>query len=162
MKMVLVGGDDSWMVTDVLKENNVPVILGRTHSLPPREDSDVDQPYKLPNLLNKAGVTYAISVEGSWQDRNISFNAGTSVAYGVSKEDALMSITSSPAKILGIDATVGTLETGKDATLFISTGDALDMRSNNVEHAFIRGKEINLDDVQKQLNVKYKSKYGLK
>jgi len=101
-------------------------------------------------------------MDGSWQNRNLPFMAGTSAGYGLSKEEALMSITSAPAKILGIDNTVGTLENGKDATLFISTGDALDMRTNNVENAFIGGREINLDNVQKQLNAKYKEKYGLK
>jgi imidazolonepropionase-like amidohydrolase len=162
VKMILVGGDDSWRVADMLKENNVPVILGRTHSLPSREDDDIDLPYKLPYLLKQAGVTYALSVDGSWNVRNLPFMTGTSVEYGVSKEDALASITSSPAKILGIDATVGTLEVGKDATFFISTGDALDVKTNNVEMAFIRGKEINLDNVQKQLYSKYKTKYDLK
>ncbi len=162
IKMVLVGGDDSWRVSDMLKENNVAVILGRIHSLPPREDDDVDLPYKLPYLLKQAGVEYAISIDGSWPIRNLGFMCGTTAGYGLSKEEALMSITSAPAKILGINQTVGTLEAGKDATLFISTGDALDMKSQNVEAAFIRGKEINLDNVQKQLNVKYKEKYGLK
>ncbi|MCX6290303.1 MAG: amidohydrolase family protein [Bacteroidetes bacterium] len=162
IKMVLVGGDDAWMVTGLLKENDVPVVLGRIHSLPPREDDDVDLPYKLPYLLKQAGVSYAISIEGSWNIRNLGFMCGTTAAYGLSKEDALMSITSAPAKILGIDSTVGTLEAGKDATFFISTGDALDMKTQNVTSAFIRGKEINLDNVQKQLYVKYKSKYGMK
>ncbi len=162
VRMVLVGGDDSWRVADMLKENNISVILGKTHSLPSREDDDVDLPYKLPNLLKQAGVSYAMSVEGSWGVRNLPFMVGTSVEYGVSKEDALASITSVPAKILGIDGTTGTLEVGKDATFFISTGDALDVKTNNVEMAFIRGKEINLDNVQKQLYSKYKTKYDLK
>ncbi len=162
IKMVLVDGQDSWRVTELLKENNVPVILGRIHSLPPREDDDVDLPYKLPYILKQAGVDYALSIGGSWQTRNLAFQAGTSAGYGLTKEEALMSITSAPAKILGIDNTTGTLETGKDATLFISTGDALDMRTNNVEAAFINGREINLDNVQKQLYAKYKEKYGLK
>jgi imidazolonepropionase-like amidohydrolase len=162
LKMVLVGGDDAWRVSDMLKENNIPVILGKSHSLPSREDDDVDLPYKLPYLLKQAGVMYSMSVDGSWGVRNLPFMAGTSVEYGVSKEEALTSITSAPAKILGIDATVGTLEVGKDATFFISTGDALDVKTNNVEMAFIRGKEINLDNVQKQLNEKYKTKYNLK
>jgi imidazolonepropionase-like amidohydrolase len=162
VKMVLVGGDDSWRVADMLKENNIPVILGRTHTLPSREDDDVDLPYKLPYLLKQSGVTYAMSVDGSWQVRNLPFMVGTSIEYGVSKEDALASITSVPAKILGIDATAGTLEVGKDATFFISTGDALDVKTNNVEMAFIHGKEINLDNVQKQLYSKYKTKYDLK
>jgi imidazolonepropionase-like amidohydrolase len=162
LKMVLVDGTDSWRVADMLKENNIPVILGRVHTLPSREDDDIDLPYKIPYLLKQAGVTYAMSVDGSWGVRNLPFMAGTSVEYGVSKEDALASITSVPAKILGLDATVGTLEVGKDATFFISTGDALDVKTNNVEAAFIRGKEINLDNVQKQLYSKYKTKYGLK
>ena len=88
--------------------------------------------------------------------------AGTSAGYGLTKEEALQSITLSPAKILGIDQTAGTLENGKDATLFISSGDVLDMRTNNVESAFISGREINLDNVQKQLYQKYRQKYGLK
>lgn len=162
VKMVLVDGQDAWRVSSLLIENNIPVILGRVHSLPPREDDDVDLPYKLPYMLKQAGITYALSIDGSWQNRNLAFMAGTSAGYGLSKEEALMSITSAPARILGIDNTVGTLETGKDATLFISSGDALDMRTNNVENAFIGGREINLDNVQKQLNAKYKEKYGLK
>ncbi|MFI5217850.1 MAG: amidohydrolase family protein [Bacteroidia bacterium] len=162
IKMVLVGGDDSWHATDLLKENNVPVIVGRTHSLPPRQDEDVDLPYKLPFLLQKAGVTFCNSNEGFWQVRNLSFNAGTDVPYGLTKEEALTAITLSPAKILGIDSNVGSLEDGKDATIIVSSGDALDMRTNNIEMAFIRGKQIDLDNVQKQLYRKYVEKYGLK
>jgi imidazolonepropionase-like amidohydrolase len=162
VKMVLVDGQDAWRVSELLKENNIPVILGRLHSLPPREDDDVDLPYKLPYLLKNAGVDVALSIGGSWQTRNLAFMAGTAAGYGLTKEEALQCITLAPAKILGIDQTAGTLETGKDATLFISTGDALDMRTNNVESAFINGREINLDNVQKQLNEKYRKKYGLK
>ena len=161
IKMVLVDGADSYRVTDLLKENNIPVILGRIHSLPPREDDDVDLPYKLPFLLKQAGVTFAISVESSWQGRNVMFNAGTASAYGLTKEEALACITSSPAGILGIEDRAGTLEVGKDATLFISEGDALDMRTNKVTKAFIRGKDINLDNIQSQLYRKYMAKYGL-
>ena len=162
VKMVLVGGGDSWRVSDLLKSNKIPVVLGNTHSLPPREDDDVDLPYKLPFLLNKAGIVYTETIDGSWQSRNVMFNAGTSVAYGVSKEDAVRSLTQYPAMILGIEDRCGTLEVGKDATLFISAGDALDMRGNSVTQAFIRGKEIVLDDVQKQLYRKYEAKYGIK
>ena len=161
IRMVLVGGADSYRVTELLKANNVSVILGRTHSLPPREDDDLDISYKLPFLLKQAGVLFALSVEGSWQNRNLMFNAGSAVGYGLTKEEALATITSSPAKILGIDKRVGTLEVGKDATLFISEGDALDMRTNNVTKAFIRGKDIELDNIQMQLYRKYMTKYGI-
>ena len=161
VKMVLVGGMDSWRVTDLLKENNIPVVIVRTHLLPPREDEDVDLPYKLPSLLTKAGITVCITDGGSWPQRNIPFQSGTAAAHGLTREEALTCITLNPAKVLGIDSTTGTIESGKDATLFISTGDALDMKTNNVEMAFIKGKEIALDDVQKQLYHKYLKKYGL-
>ena len=162
VQLVLVGGADAWEVAPLLKENNVAVVLGRTHSLPSRDDEDVDLPYKLPYLLQQAGVSYCISVDGFWQVRNLMFMAGTPVAYGLSREQALMSITSSPARILGIDQTAGTIEQGKDATLIISAGDALDMKTNSIEMAFIRGKQIDLDNVQTRLNKKYREKYGLK
>jgi len=116
-------------------------------------------PYRLPSILKNAGILFAISVEGSWQARNLMFNAGTTISYGLTEEEAVMSITSSAAKILGISGSVGSIEEGKDATLFISEGNALDMRTNNVTRAFIRGKDINLDNVQKQLYRKYEEKY---
>lgn len=163
--VVLIGGYDSWMVTDMLKENNVSVMLMRTHSLPVNPDDDVDLPYKLPFLLQQAGVTYCLQNAGDMEamnTRNLPFLAGTTVAYGLTKEQALASITSNTAKILGIDDKVGTLEINKEATLFISTGDALDMRTNNVEMAFINGRQLSLDNFQKDLYEKYKSKFDNK
>lgn len=162
IRLVIVGGGDAYRITDLLKSKNVAIVLGRTHSLPPREDDDVDLQYKLPAILSKAGINYTISMDGSWQGRNLAFNAGTSAAYGLTKEEALMSITLNAAKILDISTTTGSLETGKDATLIISSGDVLDMKSNHVESAFINGREISVDNFQKQLNQTYKTKYGIK
>jgi len=162
IKMVLVGGADSWQVTPLLKAGKIPVVVGRTHSLPSREDEDTDLPYKLPFLLQQAGVEFCISLDGFWQVRNLAFVAGTPVAYGLTREQALASVSSAPASILGIGNRVGTLEQGKDATIIVSTGDLLDMKTSNVIMAFISGRQIILDDVQKQLNKKYRDKYGLK
>lgn len=161
IKMVLVDGNDSWMVTDLLKENNIPVVIGRTHSLPSRQDEDVYLPYKLPKLLKDAGVKFCFSNDGFWQVRNLPFNAGTGSAYGLTKEEAIEAATKSAAEIAGIEKTLGTLEEGKDATFIISSGDVLDMKSSNIETAFIRGKNLDLDDIQKQLYRKYSAKYGL-
>ena len=163
-KIVLVGGKDSWMIADLLKENNVAVIVSRLHDLPDKPEDDIDQPFKLPYLLQKAGVLFCLNNEGDMEEmgtRNLPFYAGTAAAYGLTKEEALMSITANTAKILGIDDKVGTLMKGMDATLFISSGDALDMRTNNIEKAFIRGKAIDLNNEQKALYEKYKKKYGL-
>jgi imidazolonepropionase-like amidohydrolase len=164
-KAVIVGGRESWMIADLLKENNIAVMISRVHELPDRTEDDVDQPYKLPAILQKAGVLFCLNNEGDMEAmgaRNIPFLAGTAAAYGLTKEQALRAVTLNTAKILGIDKTTGSLETGKDATLFISTGDALDMKSNNVEKAFVRGNSIDLNNDQKVLYEKYKSRYGIK
>jgi imidazolonepropionase-like amidohydrolase len=158
-KTVIVGGRDAWMLTELLLSNNVAVVLEETQALPSRTDDDVDQAYKTPAMLQKAGVAFCMSVAGYWQQRNLPLMAGQAVGFGLDKEAALAAITSSTAKILGIDKTVGTLETGKDATLFISEGDVLDMRTSVVKQAFIRGKELDLDTKQKQLFRRYKTKY---
>lgn len=162
-KPVIVGGADSWMIANYLKENNVAVILNQMHSLPITQDDDVDQPYKTPFLLQQAGVLFAIGdVDANSRGRNLLFNAGTAVTYGLTKEQALQAITSNAAKILGIDDKTGTLEKGKDANIVVSTGDILDMKTSNVIHAFIQGREVSLDNKQKQLYERYQYKYSLK
>jgi imidazolonepropionase-like amidohydrolase len=93
---------------------------------------------------------------------NISFNAGTAAAYGLSREEALTALTLNTAKILGIDDKTGSIEIGKDANIIISNGDILDMRGNAVTNAFIQGRAISLDNKQKQLNERYKAKYKIK
>ena len=162
VKTVVVGGADSWMVTDLLKKNNIAVVLGRIHRLPSKHEDDIALPYKLPFLLKEAGVLFCLENSGGMDamgTRNLPFYAGTAATYGLSKEEALMAITSNTAKILGIDKTVGTIETGMDATLIVSTGDALDMLTNNIELAYIRGKAIDLNNHQKDLYEKFKKKY---
>ncbi|KAA2241436.1 amidohydrolase family protein [Chitinophaga agrisoli] len=160
--VAIVGGADSWQIADILKQNNIAVILEQPHSLPLMQDDDVAQPYKTAAQLQKAGVLFCISNEGFWQQRNLMFEAGTASAYGMTKEEALSAITLNTAKILGIDKTTGSLEVGKDANIAVSTGDILDMKTNHVTHAFIQGREVNLDNKHKQLYERYKYKYGLK
>ncbi len=160
--VVIVGGSESFLIPELLKQHNLSVILNQMHALPTTLDDDVDQPYKTPAALQKAGVLYAINDEdGQFRGRNLSYNAGTAATYGLTKEEALTAITLNPAKILGIDKKAGSIEAGKDANIVISEGDILDMRSSRIEHAFIQGRKINLDDKQKQLYERYKGKYGL-
>ena len=105
-------------------------------------------------------MLFCFSSDGYWQQRNLAFQAGQAVGYGLSHEDALSALTSNTAKILGIDGRTGTLEADKDANLVICKGDLLDVRSSKVEMALIQGREVSLDNVQKQLYQKYKAKYG--
>lgn len=161
-KTAIMGGADSWKIAGYLKQNNIAVVLAETHSLPILADDDVDQPYKTPYLLQQAGVLFTITDnDGNSRYRNLPFNAGTAVAYGLTKEQALQAITLNAAKILGIDDRTGTIEKGKDANIVVSDGDILDMRTSNVTLAFIQGRQINLDNKQKELYEKYEKKYGI-
>ena len=160
--VVIVGASEGWQMADLLKQHGVSVILNQLHSLPTTSDDDVDQPYKTAAALQKAGVLFALSDDDSQnRGRNLAFNAGTAAAYGLTKEQALAAITSSAAKIMGADK-IGSIAVGKDANIIISSGDILDMRTNNVTDAFIQGRKINLDDKQKQLNERYEEKYNIK
>lgn len=162
IKPVILGGTEVYLVADFLKENDIAVVANNPHSLPNNEDDDVDMPYKNAKILHDKGVLYCLSIGGSWQQRNLPFVAGTTAAYGLSKEEALQSITLNTAKILGIDKTTGSIEVGKDANLLISEGDLLDMRTSNVTSAFIQGASIDLNNKQKELYKLYMEKYQLK
>lgn len=161
--IVIVGGSDSWQIADLLKQNSVPVILGQSHNLPTLQDDDIDQPYKTAAMLQKAGVMFSITDDDPQnRGRNLPFNAGTAVAYGLTTEQALQAITLNAAKIMGVADKTGSIEPGKDANIIISEGDILDMRTSIVTDAFIQGRKIELMDKQKMLNERYNRKYGLK
>lgn len=161
--VVLVGAGESWQIADLLKQNNIAVILTQEHNLPTLDDDDVDQPYKAATYLQKAGVLYCLNDDDPQnRGRNLVFNAGTAAAYGLGKEEALKAITSNAAKVLGIDDKTGTLEVGKDANIVISEGDILDMRTSIITHAFIQGRGIQLESKHTQLFERYKHKYGIK
>jgi imidazolonepropionase-like amidohydrolase len=119
--------------------------------------------YKFPKLLVDKGVTVALENSGSMerhQTRNFAFYAGTVAGQGMDMEEALKMVTSTPAKILGVDKDYGTLEAGKSATLFISRGNALDMRGNQLVRTFIDGRDFSLDTHQTELYERYTEKYG--
>jgi len=161
--VVIVGGAESWQIADLLKKNNISVILSREYNLPETEDDDIDQPFKTPYMLKQAGVLFALNDDNDeTRYRNLAFNAGTAAAYGLTKEEALQSITLNAAKILGIDDRTGTLEEGKDANIVISDGDILDMRTSIISAVFIQGRKVSLENKQTQLYNRYMTKYGLK
>jgi len=162
-KITIVGGYQAGNIASFLKQNDVSVFLRRVHSRPELEDDDYDYTFKQAKILVDAGILVALEPSGQMErmnSRNLPFYAGTTVAYGLSKAQALQLITQNPAKILGIDDRYGTLEVGKSATLFISKGDALDMRTNQLTHAFIDGRNISLKTHQTELWKRYSQKYN--
>jgi len=162
IKPVLVGAYDAYLMADELAKKHIPVILDKCHALPSRTDDDIQQNYKTPAILQKAGVLYCISINGSWQQRNLAFEAGTAAAFGLTKEQALEAITANAAKILKLDSKIGTIEVGKKATLLICKGDLLDMRTNQLSAAYIDGRMISLGNKQIDLFKKFADKYGIK
>jgi imidazolonepropionase-like amidohydrolase len=161
---VIVGGYDSYLVADRLKDAKIPVMLPRIHSLPQNEDDPIDLPFQLPFLLYKAGVKFCLQNEGDMEAmnaRNIPFLAGTAVAYGLPIEEAIKSISLNACEILGIDKDYGSVEVGKHATLFVSRGNALDMKTNDVSLILMNGNFIETKNFQTDLYIKYKNKLGL-
>jgi len=164
-KLVIVGGKDSYKVTKLLKENNVAVMLNRLHDLPDLPEAETDLMYKLPYLLQKDSVMFCLQNQGDMEAmnaRNIAFLAGTAAAYGLTKEQALQSITLNSAKIMGVDNLIGSVEQGKLASFVVSDGDILDMKTNNIILAFVNGRMINLKNFQYDLYKKYSNKLGIK
>lgn len=162
VQLAIIGGAESHLVAPQLAAANIPVILGSTQALPRREDDPIDLPFRLPALLEEAGVEFALNHGprwGGWQQRNLPFQAGQAVAYGLDYERAIQALTLVPAQILGIDEQYGSLEAGKSATLIVVDGDLLDSRSSRITQAYIDGRNINLDNKQEYLARKFRSKY---
>ena len=160
--IVLVAGQGVLPVIDFVKQAGIAVIVSGVHTTPQRKDMSVDAGYTTAIKLQKAGILVALAYQGGMTmgSRNLGFTAGTLAAYGLDKEQALQTITSNTAKILGIDKNYGTLEVGKSATLFVSLGDALDMKGNILIDAYIDGRKLNLDGRQQELNQRYLEKYN--
>jgi len=162
LNIVIVGGRDSWVNPKVLVENNVPVILLGVQVTPRRRFEPIHMPYKLPALLHESGVHFCISLNPGYpmdgHVRTLPDEAMRATSWGLSKEQALRSITLSAAEILGVDDKIGSLEPGKDATFFIAESEPLTQTTNPIK-AFIQGRELDLSDRQKDLWEKYKEKY---
>ncbi|HKK41064.1 MAG TPA: amidohydrolase family protein [Bacteroidales bacterium] len=158
-KIVLSDADESaWTVKDFLEENNIPVLLADPLSLPKYDYSDTRLPFKLAAMFHKEGILVGLTYSNQAYG-NLPFAAGETAAYGLTKEEALQTVTLNTAKILGIDDMTGSIEKGKDANIVVSTGDLLDMSTNDVVLAFITGRNINLDNKHKQLYRRFEARY---
>jgi len=160
LKPVIVGGQDGWLLLDELKVRDAAVIVESIHRFPKRTDSDFDECYKLPARLEAAGVRWCLAT-GEWSsnERNLPYAAGRAVAYGLPRDAAIRAITLYPARILGVDVRLGSLEPGKDATLLVTDGDPLEIPTR-VLAAYVEGKEIDLSNKQLRLYEKYRKKYA--
>lgn len=158
LRLVIRGGDDAIHVADRLVAENVPVILTSTMAAPGRAYEGYDGAYRRAADLYEAGVKFAISggAESLNTDR-LPYDAGVAVAFGLPEEEALKAVTINAAEFMGLDDRIGSLEPGKQATLIITTGTPIDMTSD-IEQAYIQGRELDMNDIQKHFFQKYMEK----
>ncbi len=159
LDIVIVSGREADLAAGLLREHDVPVIIGGLHSLPRHRDDPYDRPFGLPARLYEAGVRFAIaSGSGAAHERNLSHNAATAVAFGLPRDQALRAITANAAGIIGLGSTHGSVEVGKSATLIVTTGDPLQITTDTLL-AYIDGRQIDLGNRHKALYEKYREKY---
>lgn len=158
LRVIIVGGRDAWQITAFLKDHDVPVLITSVMDLPTREDDPYDVNYGAPAKLAQGGVRFAItSGDAGSEARNLPYTAGMAAAFGLSKDDALKSVTLWPAQIFGVADKFGTIEAGKIANLVITDGDLLEAKTNT-KYLFIDGRLVPLDTKHTDLNDKFKDR----
>jgi len=157
LKMILLGGEESGEVKELLAEKKIPVILGPTQSLPRREDDAYDSVYALPGELSAAGVKFAFATFTASDSRTLPYEAAAAVPFGLPKEQALEAITRNPAEILGLGDKLGTIEEGKIANLILTDGDPLEI-TTQIRGLFIQGKEVSTENKHQRLYEKYRGR----
>jgi imidazolonepropionase-like amidohydrolase len=157
LKLIVSGAEDAWKVASTLKEKNIPVIIGAVTDLPNNEDDDYDVNYSHAAKLHKAGVKFAFQTDDAAYVRNLPYQAGTSAAFGLPKDEALKAVTIYPAQIFGVDNLLGSIEVGKMANLIVTDGDPLEFKTN-VKHMFINGKPVDLSSRHTRLYDKFKDR----
>jgi imidazolonepropionase-like amidohydrolase len=154
VKIVIAGGAEAALVAPLLKEKNIPVIIGNVLTTPTREDAFHAASYQAAADLVKAGVKVAFATSDAAYARNLPFHAAMSVAWGLDRDEALKALTINAAEILGVADRIGSLEPGKDANFFIAAGDPLEAKTY-IDRVVIEGRDVGLDNKQRVLYQKY-------
>jgi imidazolonepropionase-like amidohydrolase len=159
LRCVIVGGRDAASCAGVLKAASVPVVVTGVHKLPRRDDSAYDEPFTLPKRLLDLGVPFCIASGGeAANERNLPYHAATAAAFGLDRERALAAITQDAATIFGVADRLGSLATGKDATLFVADGHPFEL-TTKIELAFVQGRRVDLRNKHTELAKKYRERY---
>jgi imidazolonepropionase-like amidohydrolase len=157
LKLIIAGGEEAWKEKELLKENNVPVILRPTQALPGEEDEPYDKPFTNPGELHRAGIRIAFATFNSSDSRTLPYEAANAVPYGLPYEEALKGVTLYPAQMLGVADRLGSLEVGKLGNLIVTDGDPLEI-TTQIRHVVINGRPVSTDNKHRQLYEKYRAR----
>lgn len=157
-RIILAGCRDAWMLAGVLATNRVPVIYEHVFTQPSRDTEAYDAHFKAPGVLQRAGVTvlFGVGSDASFE-RNLPYTAAQAIAFGLPEAEALKGLTLYPAQLMNVADRLGTIEAGKEATLFVCNGDIFDLRAN-VTRLWIAGKEVSLENRHTKLYEKYRNR----
>lgn len=148
--VVFTGVAEGWRVAEQLAEANIPVIAGPVLSTPTRDSDAYYTAYANPGIMQKAGVKVALRTGDTENSRNLPYNAGFAATYGMGREEALKAITINAAEIMGIGDQLGSIEVGKKANLFVSTGDPFETATQIID-VYIDGYQIPMRSRQTDL-----------
>ncbi len=158
LKPIILGGNDAWRIASFLRERNVPVILNGLFDLPSREDDYYDVMFESAAKLQQAGVRFALSTGDQGAEvRDLPYRAGMAAAFGLSRADALRSVTLYPAQIMGLGDRLGSIDAGKIANLVITDGDILEARTR-IRHLFINGRQVPLNSRHTELYEQFRNR----
>jgi imidazolonepropionase-like amidohydrolase len=151
-KVIFTGVMEGWRVANEIANAGIPVVTGPVLEEPSRAYDRYDKGYANAGLMRKAGVKVSIRTNdrGNGNSRNLPYHAGFAAAYGMGREEALKAITIVPAEIYGVADKLGSIEVGKNATLFVCDGDPFETKTQ-VKHVFIDGWQIPMVSRQTQL-----------
>ena len=161
LQIMISGGAEAWLTADRLAATHVPVLTGAMNNIP-GSFATLNQRQENAALLRRAGVRVALVGNGDGDEshfnaRNIKYEAGNAVAYGMSYDDALRAVTLVPAELFGLSDRIGSLQSGREANVVVWSGDTFEF-STQAEHVFIRGREVKEPSRQDLLIDRYKPK----
>jgi imidazolonepropionase-like amidohydrolase len=159
LKLIVVGAAESWLVADRLAAAGIPVVVGSLNNIP-QSFSTLGTRQEAAAILQRAGAKVVLIGNGSGEEgfnvRNLKYDAGVAVAYGLPWDAALRAVTLTPAEMLGVANRVGSLQVGRDANVVVWSGDPFEF-TTRVEHVLIRGREVAQPSRQDELMQRYKT-----
>ena len=161
LKIMIGGGSEAWQVADRLAAARVPVLTGAMNNIP-GSFASLGNRQEGPALLRRRGVQVAVignaggGDEEAFNVRNLKYEAGNAVAYGMTWDDALRAVTLTPAEIFGVADRVGSLAPGRDGNVVVWNGDPFELLTT-VDAVFLRGRRVGSPSRQDMLMQRYKT-----